>query len=206
MRDLLAFGQSQRLQRPSPLLRTMVGDVLRRTRLSQGRTLADVAGSARISMQYLSELERGRKEASSEILAALCTALRLDLSELLAAVGHELLDQRARRPGVVRIGAFRDGGARPPRRLLPPDTLTPPADGPMADGPPADGPLAGLLADGPLADGLLADGPLADGLLVDGGSADGAAPSDSLAPRQRAGGEVSSPARGAAAAVCGLAA
>lgn len=187
MRDLLAFGQSQRLQRPSPLLRTMVGGVLRRTRLSQGRTLADVAGSARISMQYLSELERGRKEASSEILAALCTALRLDLSELLAAVGHELLDQRARRPGVVRIGAFRDGGARPARRLLPPDGLAPQADDPLADG-------------------LLADGPLADGPLADGRSAEGAAPSDSLAPRQRAGGEVSSPARGGADAVCRLAA
>ena len=197
MRDLLAFGQSQRLQRPSPLLRTMVGDVLRRTRLSQGRTLADVARSARISMQYLSELERGRKEASSEILAALCTALRLDLSELLAAVGHELLDQRARRPGVVRIGAFRDGGARPQRRLLPPDTLSPPADGPLADG---------LVADGPLADRLLVDGPLPDSSLTDGRSADGASPSDSLAPRQRAGGEVSSPARGAADAVCMLAA
>ena len=191
MRDLLAFGQSQRLQRPSPLLRTMVGGVLRRTRLSQRRTLADVAGSARISMQYLSELERGRKEASSEILAALCTALRLDLSELLAAVGHELLDQRARRPGVVRIGAFRDGGARPARRLLPPDGLAPHADDPLADDP---------LADGLPADGLLADLPLADGR-----SAEGAAPRDSLAPRQRAGGDVSSLARGADA-VCRLAA
>jgi transcriptional regulator with XRE-family HTH domain len=192
MRDLLTFGQSQRLQRPSPLLRTIVGGVLRRTRLSQGRTLADVAGSARISMQYLSELERGRKEASSEILAALCTALRLDLSELLAAVGHDLLDERGRRAGVVRIGAFREGGARPARRLVPPDTLAPPADGPLADG--------------PLADGLLEDGLPADGQPADGRSADGAAPTDSRAPRQRAGGEVSSPARGAADAVCRLAA
>lgn len=120
MRDLLAFGQPQRQQAPSPLLRTMVGGVLRRTRLSQGRTLADVAAAARISMQYLSELERGRKEASSEILAALCRALRLDLSELLAAVGHDLLDQRGRRPGVVRIGAFRDSGVPPAGPELPP--------------------------------------------------------------------------------------
>src|SRR5215469_17606210 len=118
MRDLLAFGQSQR-HGPSPLLRTMVGGVLRRTRLSQRRTLSDVAASARISMQYLSELERGRKEASSEILAALCTALGLDLSELLAAVGHDLLLQRRRRPGVVRIGAFRDGSAQAGRPELP---------------------------------------------------------------------------------------
>jgi transcriptional regulator with XRE-family HTH domain len=109
MRDLLEFGHRDRPQRPRPLLRTMVGDVLRRTRLEQHRTLADVASSARISMQYLSELERGRKEASSEILAALCAALRLDLSELLAAVGRDLLDQRTRRPSLVRLDAYRDG-------------------------------------------------------------------------------------------------
>jgi transcriptional regulator with XRE-family HTH domain len=150
MRDLLAFGQSQRQQQPSPLLRTVVGDVLRRTRLRQSRTLADVAASARISMQYLSELERGRKEASSEILAALCMALRLDLSELLAAVGHDLLIQRARRPGVVRIGSFGDGAAPPGRPELPPDALAGPADGPFAPvGRPADGAMA--------ADSLAAD-------------------------------------------------
>ena len=60
---------------PMPLLRTTVGEVLRRLRLEQGRTLADVASAAKVSMPYLSELERGRKEASSEILAAICTAL-----------------------------------------------------------------------------------------------------------------------------------
>jgi transcriptional regulator with XRE-family HTH domain len=133
MRDLLAFGHTQRQQAPSPLLRTMVGGVLRRTRLSQGRTLADVAASARISMQYLSELERGRKEASSEILAALCRALRLDLSELLTAVGRDLLDQRGRRSAVVRIGSYRDGGVRPARPELPPDpSASRPADGALA--------------------------------------------------------------------------
>jgi transcriptional regulator with XRE-family HTH domain len=192
MRDLLAFGQSQRPQGPSPLLRTMVGGVLRRTRRSQGRTLADVAASARISMQYLSELERGRKEASSEILAALCTALRLDLSELLAAVGHELHSQRDRRAGVVRIGAFRDGGVQPARPQLPSDGLAAPADGALADGP--------LAAP---ADGAPAYGPLADGR-----PADGTAASDSLAPRQRAGGEISPPVRSARTpdAACRLAA
>jgi transcriptional regulator with XRE-family HTH domain len=138
MRDLLVFGQSQRPQRPGPLLRTMVGGVLRRTRLSQGRTLADVAESARISMQYLSELERGRKEASSEILAALCTALRLDLSELLAAVGHDLHSQRDRRGGLVPIGAFRDGGARAASRELPTGPQTTPADGTLPAGRPSD--------------------------------------------------------------------
>jgi transcriptional regulator with XRE-family HTH domain len=139
MRDLLVFGRQERPQRPRPLLRTMVGDVLRRTRLEQRRTLTDVARSARISMQYLSELERGRKEASSEILASLCAALRLDLSELLAAVGRDLLDQRTRRPSLVRLDAYRDGdprsGAAAPD-LTAPTAPTEPADGPATVGSP----------------------------------------------------------------------
>ena len=77
-------------QRSLPLLRTTLGDVLRRTRLGQGRTLAEVARAARISMQYLSELERGRKEASSEILAAICDALSVDLPDVLTQVGRDL--------------------------------------------------------------------------------------------------------------------
>jgi transcriptional regulator with XRE-family HTH domain len=139
MRDLLEFGYRDRPQRPRPLLRTMVGDVLRRTRLEQRRTLADVAGSARISMQYLSELERGRKEASSEILAALCAALRLDLSELLAAVGRDLLDQPTHRPSLVRLDAYRDSD---PRSGAGTPGLAPPtesADGPATVGAPTEG-------------------------------------------------------------------
>jgi len=66
--------------------------VLRRIRLDQGRTLADVAAAGRISMQYLSELERGLKEASSEILAAICDALEVDLPDVLAEVGRDLAD------------------------------------------------------------------------------------------------------------------
>jgi transcriptional regulator with XRE-family HTH domain len=77
-----------------PLLRTIVGDVLRRMRLDQGRTLADVASEARVSMPYLSELERGRKEASSEILAAICAALDIDLSDLLDEARRELVQGR----------------------------------------------------------------------------------------------------------------
>jgi transcriptional regulator with XRE-family HTH domain len=90
-------------QRRKPLLRSMVGDVLRRTRLDQGRTLADVARAARVSMPYLSELERGRKEASSEVLAALCAALDLELAELLAEIGRDLLDDRAQHSQVIRL-------------------------------------------------------------------------------------------------------
>ncbi|MFC4500943.1 MULTISPECIES: helix-turn-helix domain-containing protein [Streptomyces] len=74
-----------------PLLRDLVGDVLRRERQSQERTLKDVADEARISMPYLSEVERGRKEASSEVLAAAAHALGLSLGDLLARAQGELV-------------------------------------------------------------------------------------------------------------------
>jgi len=57
------------------LLRTHIGSALRAARIEQGRTLRDVAKSARVSLGYLSEVERGQKEASSELLNAICSAL-----------------------------------------------------------------------------------------------------------------------------------
>lgn len=111
---------------PRPLLRTMVGDVLRRTRLSQRRTLADVARAARVSMPYLSEVERGRKEASSEVLAAICDALRLDLADLLAEVGSDLLGGQLRPARVVRLDLARTTLAAP-RAPLPAPTAQPQA-------------------------------------------------------------------------------
>ncbi|MFD0418318.1 helix-turn-helix domain-containing protein [Streptomyces sp. NPDC127108] len=80
-----------------PLWRHLVGNVLRRERRAQERTLKDVADAARISVPYLSEVERGRKEASSEVLAAAAAALGLDLADLLALAHGELL-AAARRP------------------------------------------------------------------------------------------------------------
>ncbi|HJY24163.1 MAG TPA: helix-turn-helix transcriptional regulator, partial [Actinomycetes bacterium] len=68
------------------LLRHLIGAALRRARQRQGRTLREVADAARVSMPYLSEVERGRKEASSEVLAAICRALGLRLSDLLEEV------------------------------------------------------------------------------------------------------------------------
>ncbi|MFJ9243375.1 helix-turn-helix domain-containing protein [Streptomyces sp. NPDC101776] len=82
-----------------PLWRDLVGDVLRRERLAQERTLKDVADAARISMPYLSEVERGRKEASSEVIAAAAHALGLDLGDLLSLAHSELTQHRARRQG-----------------------------------------------------------------------------------------------------------
>ena len=76
--------------RTRPLLRTVVGEVLRRHRLDQGRTLAEVAKAACVSVPYLSEVERGRKEPSSEVLAAVCDSLRIELPDLLAEVRQEL--------------------------------------------------------------------------------------------------------------------
>nr|WP_202515667.1 MULTISPECIES: helix-turn-helix transcriptional regulator [unclassified Streptomyces] len=73
-----------------PLWRDLVGDVLRRERLAQERTLKDVAEAARISMPYLSEVERGRKEASSEVLAAAARALGFGLADLLSLAQDEL--------------------------------------------------------------------------------------------------------------------
>lgn len=66
------------------LLRHELGEVLREARRAQGRTLRDVAGSASVSLGYLSEIERGTKEASSELLGSICDGLGMPLSELLA--------------------------------------------------------------------------------------------------------------------------
>jgi hypothetical protein len=68
------------------LLRHLLGDVLRRLRLRQGRTLREVSASARVSLGYLSEVERGQKEASSELLSAICSALDTPLSQVLREV------------------------------------------------------------------------------------------------------------------------
>jgi transcriptional regulator with XRE-family HTH domain len=72
------------------LVREVIGDVLRRARISQGRTLRQVSDSARVSLGYLSEVERGRKEPSSELLNAICDALALPLSGVLIDAGEQM--------------------------------------------------------------------------------------------------------------------
>jgi len=72
------------------LLREAIGDRLRHARTNQRRTLREVSRTARVSLGYLSEVERGRKEASSELLAAICDALELPMSELLHHVATDL--------------------------------------------------------------------------------------------------------------------
>ena len=71
-------------------LREAVGEALRRRRQHQGRTLREVAEAAGVSLTYLSEVERGRKEVSSEVLEAVCAALHLGLAELFFEVAETL--------------------------------------------------------------------------------------------------------------------
>lgn len=72
------------------LLREAIGDRLRHARTNQRRTLREISHSARVSLGYLSEVERGQKEASSELLAAICHALELPLPELLTHVATDM--------------------------------------------------------------------------------------------------------------------
>lgn len=72
------------------LLRTHIGAALRAARVDQGRTLRDVAKSARVSLGYLSEVERGQKEASSELLNSMCGALGISLATVIHSVSLEI--------------------------------------------------------------------------------------------------------------------
>ncbi|KOX16706.1 helix-turn-helix domain-containing protein [Nocardiopsis sp. NRRL B-16309] len=100
-------------ERQDPLMRDLIGDLLRRTRNEQGRTLREVAEDAQVSLPYLSEIERGRKEASSEVLAAVYRSLGLSLSDVLAE-----LYRRTALIGLSRTGTgagdFRRAGAHVP--------------------------------------------------------------------------------------------
>ncbi|MBX6389606.1 MAG: helix-turn-helix transcriptional regulator [Frankia sp.] len=142
---------------PPLLLRRLVGDALRRNRTRQGRTLRDVAEAARVSMPYLSEVERGRKEASSEVLAAVCRGLGLRLSELLEEVRRDLLALEPRRepaptPAAVRAARELAAAGAPARsaQALPATTALPTA-APAAAAPAAEEPVPVGAAAGPSA-------------------------------------------------------
>ncbi len=85
------------------LVRRLLGEVLRQQRHQQGRTLRDVSAEARVSMGYISEIERGQKEASSECLAAICTALDVPLSVVLAEVSDDMALEEAAMVGVSSL-------------------------------------------------------------------------------------------------------
>jgi transcriptional regulator with XRE-family HTH domain len=80
---------------PVVIFRRLLGDVLRAQRIRQGRTLRQVSADARVSLGYISEIERGQKEASSELLASLCAALDVPLSEILSEVSDAVALEEA---------------------------------------------------------------------------------------------------------------
>jgi transcriptional regulator with XRE-family HTH domain len=88
------------------LLRRLLGDVLRTQRQRQGRTLREVSAAARVSLGYLSEVERGQKEASSELIASICAALDVPMSEVLREVSDGLVVAEAE--AAVRDAVLRD--------------------------------------------------------------------------------------------------
>jgi transcriptional regulator with XRE-family HTH domain len=106
-----AFGGIEGGGGPMILLRRVIGDALRARRQSQQRTLREVSTAANVSLGYLSEIERGQKEASSELLAAICEALGAQLSELLREVSFTVAD-------VERV----NGGAGRPALTAAPST------------------------------------------------------------------------------------
>ncbi len=107
-----------------PVLRQVVGQTLRSLRLRQRRTLREVSATARVSLGYLSEVERGQKEPSSELLAAICRALDVELSEVFGTVTTEL--QRAEKLALAgRLAAV--PGARSARLAPAPEA----EDGPQ---------------------------------------------------------------------------
>jgi transcriptional regulator with XRE-family HTH domain len=97
------------------LLRRVIGDALRARRQGQHRTLREVSTAANVSLGYLSEIERGQKEASSELLASICEALGAQLSELLREVSDEMqLAEQMEHVLVPAQGGERNGRDTPP--------------------------------------------------------------------------------------------
>ena len=94
------------------LFRRLLGDVLRSARMQRGMTLRELSAEARVSLGYISEIERGQKEASSELLASLCSALDAPLSAVLRDVSEAVAVEEAAMGVVVStsIGAARPAG------------------------------------------------------------------------------------------------
>jgi len=135
------------------LLRQLLGDVLRRLRLRQGRTLREVSASARVSLGYLSEVERGQKEASSELLAAICGALNTPLSQVfrevsdnfaLAELQNEPVLAIPREPG-LRVPAEASVGLDGEHGFVPISSMVP--DEEFADGQAGFGAASGRVHD-----------------------------------------------------------
>lgn len=105
MAAIIPMPTKRRPRAPEPLWRDVLGERLRRIRHDRGERLADTADRAGVSPQYLSEIERGLKEPSSEMIAAVAGALEVTLVDLTAAVVDELRTRAADRIAVgSRVG------------------------------------------------------------------------------------------------------
>lgn len=105
------------------LLRDALGETLRHARVDQRRTLRDVSNAAKVSLGYLSEVERGRKEASSELLAAICVALDLEISDVLDSASTAMRHSRVPEP----VGAGASASGTDSLRIVMPYRRTPSA-------------------------------------------------------------------------------
>lgn len=109
------------------LLRRALGDTLRGQRLRQQRTLREVSSAARVSLGYLSEVERGQKEASSELLAAICTALDVALSEVVSEASDTLRACEPRPESMAASGTPEAAVSTDPSALEPLEKVVIPA-------------------------------------------------------------------------------
>jgi transcriptional regulator with XRE-family HTH domain len=147
------------------LLRRVIGDALRARRQGQHRTLREISTAANVSLGYLSEIERGQKEASSELLAAICEALGSQLSEVLREASDSLARAERVDAGLAEVSLTDPGLSE----SAPPEPALPSAGGPVpharttAEGslPPAVGKApAGTITDGRVSVSVRRDGPL----------------------------------------------
>ncbi|MDN5761425.1 MAG: helix-turn-helix transcriptional regulator [Microlunatus sp.] len=97
-----------RLTSKPVLVRELIGESLREERMGQSKTLREVSRAARVSLGYLSEVERGQKEASSELLAAICSALDVPLSVVLNMVSEKMAAHERLAEGVAALPSLRD--------------------------------------------------------------------------------------------------
>lgn len=132
------------------LLRKVIGDALRARRLAQHRTLRDVSTAANVSLGYLSEIERGHKEASSELLASICEALGARVSEMLSDVSATFaLEEQMEEAFAAAVARGQDGAAEMEKA----GALAAPASGAAVPSRGADAPSRGADASSRGADG-----------------------------------------------------
>ena len=109
MAEIIPFPtspSSRKVDQPDPVkFRDAVGDVLRQERHEQERTLSEVAEDAAVSLQYLSEVERGRKEVSSDLLESICVALEIEVADVLERTAKRLRVGSGRGSNVFMMAA-----------------------------------------------------------------------------------------------------